>query len=242
MFRGNQAIGDEGQILLLSPDSRVVATNGKALPAELVELTKAQGVQQVATEVQLSQTEYLMVKTPIESTAWSVVVISPLSHVYRFIYTLIRLLVVTTLLTILLVLFFADYLARVMLRPIRELERGANMIGAGAFDYRIELQTHRGDELGAVAQAFNAMGDSLLKSRKDLNAYSRSLETANEELDAMVYAITHDLKRSLRGIEAYSGFLSDDYAEQLRTGGREMLDTIKTRSPKSISYQMTLRR
>ena len=228
MFRGNGAIGDLGQILLMSPSQSIVAHNGPTQRLKASAVTAPEPGTSVTSEIRIDDVDYLIVRTYVGQTRWSVIAMAPLKHVYRFIYSLIRLLIVTTLLTLLLVLFFADYLARVMLRPIRELERGAEMIGSGAFDYRIELQTHNQDELGAVAQAFNAMGESLLKSRKELNAYSRSLETANEELDAMVYAITHDLKRSLRGIESYSSFLNDDYADRLGSEGLEMLSSIRT--------------
>ena len=74
-----------------------------------------------------------------------------------------------TVLTFLFVLLLADYLAGLILRPIRELERGAQMIGAGALDY-IELASHRGDELGQLARSFNAMADNLQDTQSQIRA------------------------------------------------------------------------
>lgn len=162
----------------------------------------------------------------VPSTGWQVVLVTPLTVAYRHVYGLIWLLVVVIVLTFVFVLLLADRSGRVLLGPIRELEQGAQMIGAGALDYRIELDTHGGDELGRLARTFNEMGENLLRSRKQLEAYGRSIETARKELDAIVFGITHDLKKSLRGIEAFASFLGEDYADALDDEGLEMLGSI----------------
>lgn len=141
------------------------------------------------------------------------------SKAYRHVYVLIWLLIAVILLTLLLVLFFADYLATVLLRPIQELEQGAKMIGSGALHHRIRVDGHQHDELGRLASAFNSMGESLQTSEKKVRAYSRSLETAREELDALVDGIATDLKKSLRTVEAFASFLQEDYKDALGEDG-----------------------
>ena len=44
----------------------------------------------------------------------------------------------------------------------------------------------------------------------------------------MVYAITHDVRKSLRSITAYTRFLDTDFGEVLGAEGGEMLETIST--------------
>ena len=51
-----------------------------------------------------------------------------------------------------------------MIGPIKALEDGASHIGAGEFDYRIEMGT--GDELERLAQRFNNMASELALSRE----------------------------------------------------------------------------
>ena len=53
-------------------------------------------------------------------------------------------------------------LARGMVRPIRTLEEGAQRIGAGELDQKIEI--HTGDELEALADQFNTMSTQLRES------------------------------------------------------------------------------
>lgn len=60
---------------------------------------------------------------------------------------------------------------RALARPLRVLARTADAFGNGDLATRIELE--RGDEIGDVSTAFNAMGDrlqALLRSEKDLLA------------------------------------------------------------------------
>lgn len=141
------------------------------------------------------------------------------STAYRHVYVLIWLLIAVIVLTLVLVFFFADYLASVLLRPIHELEQGAKMIGSGALHHRIRVDGHQHDELGRLANAFNSMGESLQTSGKKISAYSRSLESAREELDALVDGIATDLKKSLRTVEAFASFLQEDYGRQLGEDG-----------------------
>lgn len=59
-------------------------------------------------------------------------------------------------------------LARSVLLPLRALETGANRFGAGDLSHRVEM--NRPDELGQLAQTFNAMAEKLKESRSALEA------------------------------------------------------------------------
>lgn len=168
----------------------------------------------------------VLARAEVGRTGWYVMLMTSKHAAYRDVYAVIWLLTAVIVLTFIFVLLFADYLASILLRPILELERGAHMIGAGALDYRIELNRHGNDELGRLAETFNQMGESLLRTRREVDAYGRHLKVANQELDAMVYAITHDLKKSLRGIEAFATFVEEDYRDNLEQEGVDMLRSI----------------
>jgi len=54
----------------------------------------------------------------------------------------------------------------------------------------------------------------------ELERRALELETANTELDDFTYVVSHDLKEPLRGIEAFSAFLAEDYADKLDEQGK----------------------
>ena len=71
----------------------------------------------------------------------------------------------------------ALFLARGMVRPIRTLQDGAERIGAGQLDHRIDIRT--GDELETLAGQFNRMTSRLAESYADLE---RKVEIRTREL------------------------------------------------------------
>ncbi len=226
MFRGHSTLADHGSLFLTAPNGVVIAHNDESKLGTVADSDLRRKIRGRTIEFNHNEETYLATGAQVGKSGWYVNITAPIDQVYRFLHVLLRVLIVVTVTTFVFVLLLADYLARILLRPIRELERGAEMIGSGALGYRIELDSHRGDELGRLARAFNQMGNNLQQSQKQVRAYSRSLETANEELDAMVYAITHDLRKSLRGIDSYATFLKEDYAKHLGDSGLEMLSTI----------------
>ena len=131
------------------------------------------------------------------------------------------------------------YTTRAITRPIQELSQGAKVIGGGQLNYRIPLET--GDELEELAGEFNKMTHELqgLYTNLELKVEQRTRELAranaslaefNQELDDFTYIVSHDLKEPLRGIDAFSRFVLQDYASKLDPKGKEYLESIQEAS------------
>jgi light-regulated signal transduction histidine kinase (bacteriophytochrome) len=54
------------------------------------------------------------------------------------------------------------------------------------------------------------------------------LETANQELEAFAYSVSHDLRAPLRGIEGWAAALAEDCAGQLDERGHGHLDRVRS--------------
>ena len=114
---------------------------------------------------------------PIESLNWNVFVEQPVAEVYAKLDAAILRTVLLLLAGLVLSALGALALARGMVRPIRTLEEGAQRIGAGDLDQRIDVRT--GDELEALAGQFNRMSSQLRESYAGLE---RKVEARTQEL------------------------------------------------------------
>ncbi len=77
------------------------------------------------------------------------------------------------------------WLSNKILRPINILQRGAEIIGGGNYDYRVEVKTE--DELQQLADAFNKMA-------KDIKISQAELQSAKAGLEKQVEARTKELQ------------------------------------------------
>ncbi len=60
-----------------------------------------------------------------------------------------------------------------------------------------------------------------------LRQQAGQLARSNRELEDFTYVVSHDLKEPLRGIEAFSSFLVEDYGEQLDEQGRRYVAIVR---------------
>jgi adenylate cyclase len=142
VLRGNVGASDFDRL-----KSAIAAANGSAV------LTKDAGGKDVVAA-----------SARIASLNWTVIAQQPVSEALASIRAALwrssALIVVVASFAVVL----AYWLARRMSKPIRQLERGAEKVGAGQFDHRITISS--GDELEQLANRFNEMAKELAVSKE----------------------------------------------------------------------------
>jgi PAS domain S-box-containing protein len=90
------------------------------------------------------------------------------------------------------------------------------------------------DQNGNIAGIFGIFWDitERKKIEEQIRNYSIELEKSNKELDDFTYIISHDLKEPLRSIDAFSGFVLDDYKDKLDAEGKNYLERIRVNAIK----------
>ena len=125
----------------------------------------------------------------------------------------------------------ASFVDRVVRRPVARLTAGAKRVAGGDLDFRIEID--RNDEIGELADAFNAMTRDLHDARSRLTEWSRDLEqtvvnkttelartqrhVAHVEkmasLGRLSATVAHELNNPLAGIVNYARLVERDLRE-----------------------------
>lgn len=102
-------------------------------------------------------------------------------------------------------------LARRILEPVKELDRGAAEVARGNYSYRIPINLEESpgrsvgkDELGRLAVAFNAMCTSIQDARQELIRHERIAT-----IGRMASSIVHDLRNPLAAIYGGAEMLVD---------------------------------
>jgi PAS domain S-box-containing protein len=82
---------------------------------------------------------------------------------------------------------------------------------------------HEEERIYAVARDVTAAREA----ERSLAEKAVELERSNAELEDFTHVVSHDLKEPLRGIEAFSGFLAEDYADKLDEQGQRYLAVLQ---------------
>jgi signal transduction histidine kinase len=153
-----------------------------------------------------SGVEYMMLASPLRDvqgrTIGELRILQSFEGARRHLATLRRNIALIWLFAVLLGLGLTYGLARRILEPVRNLDRGAAEIARGHYDYRLPVKGN--DELGRLAQAFNAMCASIQDGRQELIRQERI-----STIGRLSTSIVHDLRNPLAAIYGGAEMLVD---------------------------------
>lgn len=153
----------------------------------------------------------------IPQLGWFVFVEEPLAEAYRPLLAQVGRSVVLVLVGMVFTLLTSLLLVRRMIKPIHALRRGAALIGQGALDHRIVVET--GDEIEELAKGFNRMAEQLQDSYATLEhkvaERTRELEASNLQLAALS---TTDALTGIANRRRFDDVLATEWSRAIRTG------------------------
>lgn len=101
----------------------------------------------------------------------------------------------------------AAIVARPITRHVEQLRWGVRRIADGRLEERVRVQS--GDEIQELAEAFNAMADTLQQTIGQLRAAYRELESLDQAKADLVANFSHELKTPLTALRGYLELLGD---------------------------------
>ena len=144
---------------------------------------------------------------------WAVIAEQRADEAYASIYASMLRTFMLLLIGLMVALVASIFVARRVVLPLRRLREGAQRIGEGDLAHRVMLAT--GDELEALADAFNTMAGALRDSyaglEQKIEQRTRDLSAANQRLDEVsrhksrfLASMSHELRTPLNAIIGFT--------------------------------------
>jgi adenylate cyclase len=171
---GNAFVSDRSGKLVAHPDLSLVLRGSDPKMVEwltTLRTTAANEPDEVITTVDNNKRSVVVAASHVAGPDWSVFAAQPLSEAFKPIRDSLWRTAGFVLGGTVFAALLAWFVARRMTEPIRKVEQGVANIGAGQFDYRIELTT--GDELERLANRVNTMATELAVSRERADRINR---------------------------------------------------------------------
>ena len=179
----------------------------------------------------------------IPTLDWAVIIEQPVEEAYEKLYASLFRTSGLLLAGFFIALLASLYMIRRVIRPLETLHRGAELIGSGNLEHRLELKT--GDELEVLAEEFNKMTAALqeayagleqkveertrelVEANQRLEEARRDLEEWNQTLEEKVQKQVNELERASRikrflSPQVAESVLNSDGADPFQTHRREV--------------------
>jgi methyl-accepting chemotaxis protein len=139
--------------------------------------------------------------------------------------TLVGGLITLSTLILFVILAVGVWLSRSIIGSIKRLQKGAEVIGAGNFTYRVESSSR--DEMGSLAQTFNTMAEYVQQALLEVQRVAKHLSSSSQELTTVSMDVSAQTKEVNLAFEQVA--IGAQNQSQSLEQGSHLLDEMKSK-------------
>ncbi|MEP7065228.1 MAG: HAMP domain-containing sensor histidine kinase [Gemmatimonadota bacterium] len=177
--------------------------------------------------------EMLGAKAAVPRSPWVVQIAMPRAIVLERPIAFLRRMSVFALVTLIVGALLAWAISREVTQPLAELTAATNDFSTGRFERRVGVK--RSDELGQLADAFNAMAERVSdfqsaseQQRAEAESARRDAVAASQAKSDFLAVMSHELRTPLNAILGFSSLMIDGITGPVSDQQRSQLMRIKT--------------
>lgn len=226
------AAGEDCEYVLQSGDGDIFNNSGVNAAAVLNTETLVGETTPLSKVLRLNGRDYCVAGYPqyLNGAEYTVAVVRDISATMDKVRTLsLRCVLICGGITLAAAAMTALFLSRA-LRPVHILKQGAEAIAQGDYTSRISLS--RRDELGVLAESFNAMAEAV-------QGHIQTVEATSEERNLLLHALAHEMRTPVTAITGYAYALNHArLSEAQRRDAVEFIDS-ESRRLERLSTKLT---
>ena len=223
-------VGEEGFIYLVDRDGNLITSSNKnfsrqgenlshiSLVADVINGRTRDGLSREDRYKNVLGQEVIFSGRPLETLGWSIILEWPQRDAFSVVGVVIKYFLMVMFASLILIIALSLFFAKLVVKPVENLSKGADEISKGNFDYKINIET--GDELEKLGERFNKM-QKVLKENQKLR-------------DEFVFIAAHELRAPVTVIKGYISMIASGDAGPVSSKLQELISPV-AQSAKDLS-------